>query len=474
MHNILITLIIMINMILYKCFSWKGVNEKMTISEDTKLKVSNANRVNPYTDITSYELGIAFPIVSYMGFHPQPSEVLIYAAPACTFKDKEQVVGYTGKSAGVSVRVAKGMSVRTGSSGGRPIRDDVRKFNVGDLLITNQRILFVGKDDTFDFKVEKISTVKLLDRSSFVIQSGKSFKNIGLDPAIIAYAYGLINYVINENSKGTDIYSSVMETQSKLTREQLELCDRVRMESAAVRSVKDKPKKKAKMKIIFIILLLFFVVRMGAALSVSGLSSSSANEVQYTATELVSLNGHPVAFDSFEKAREFYEGNKNVRIYDTMKNGGSYTKSEEYLIYMDNGASHSEFVDEIVLNLNLSEEFKGIALDEVIDIAVDYLPMDILTEYYDIYRVFIHGNDSVKTYHYSWRLNSEGIEYHNNGHPELNRDYGFVIKHDMVSDTYTITINLFADDVNMAGYHDSEWIEKNTDPWNIDLSSYVD
>lgn len=445
----------------------------MVVNEDTKLKISNANRVNPYADITPYELGLGFPIISYIGFHPQPNEVLIYAAPAYTFKDKEQVVGYTGKSAGASVRVAKGLTVRTGSSGGRPIRSDVRKFNEGDLLITNQRVLFVGKDDSFDFKAEKISTVKLLDRSSFVIQSGRSTKNVGLDSAIIAYAYGLINYVINETGKGTDIYSSIVESQSKLTREQLELCNRVKMESATVLPKKEKPKKKSGLKVFFIILILFFIACIGAALSMSGIGSSGPTS-DYSATELVSLDGHPVAFDSFEEAREFYEGNKNVRIYDTMKNGGAYTKSDEYLIYMDNGASRSGFVDEIVLNLNLSEEFTGMTLDEAVKIAVDYLPMDILTEYYDTYRVFIYGNDSVKTYHYSWRLNSAGVDYHNDGHSELNRDYGFVIRHDMVSDTYSITINLFADDVNMAGNHDIEWIEKNTTPWDIDLSSYVD
>lgn len=445
----------------------------MVVNEDIKLKISNANRANPYVDITAYELGFGFPVVSYMGFYPQPNEVLIYAAPAYTFKDKEQVVGYTSKFAGASVRVAKGVTVRTGSSGGRPVKSDVRKFNEGDLLITNQRVLFVGKDDSFDFKAEKISTVKLLDRSTFVLQSGRSAKNVGLDSATIAYAYGFINYVINESGKGTDIYSSVIESRSKLTKEQLELCSRVKMESAAVFAKKEKPKKKSGLKVFFIVLVLFFIACVGAALSMSGIGSSDSTS-DYSASELLSLENHPVAFDSFEEAREFYEGKENVRIYDTMKNGGAYTKSDEYLIYMDNGASRFGFVDEIVLNLNLSEEFTGMTLDEAVKIAIDYLPMDVLTEYYDAYRIFIYGNDSVKTYHYSWRLNAAGVDYHNNGHSELNHDYGFVIRHDMVSDTYTITINLFADDVNMAGNHDIEWIEKNTTPWDIDLSNYLD
>lgn len=445
----------------------------MEVNEETKLKISNANRANPYADITPYELGLGFPIISYIGFHPQADEVLIYAAPAYTFKDKEQVVGYTGKSAGASVRIAKGLTVRTGGSAGRPIRSDVRKFNVGDLLITNKRVLFVGKDDSFEFVAEKISTVKLLDGCSFVIQSGKSAKNIGLDPAILAYAYGLINYVLHEAGKGTDIYSLVVEARSKLTREQAELCERVRIESTTLLTQKEKRKKKSGRKVFFVVLFLFFVACVGAAVSMSGIGASEHTS-DLSAVQLLTLDGHPVAFAPFEEAKEFYGGNENVRIYDTMKNGGAYTKSDEYLIYMDNGASRSGFVDEIVLNLNLSEEFTGMTLDEAVKIAVDYLPMDILSEYYDAYRVFIYGNDSVKTYHYSWRLNAIGTAYHNDGHPELEHDYGFVIRHDMVSDTYSITINLFADDVNMAGNHDDEWIEKNTAPWDIDLSSYLD
>ena len=51
--------------------------------------------------------------------HPDIDEILIYATPAATFKDKEQIVGYTGKSAGVSVRVAKGVTVRSGGTGSR-------------------------------------------------------------------------------------------------------------------------------------------------------------------------------------------------------------------------------------------------------------------------------------------------------------------------------------------------------------------
>ena len=289
------------------------------INDETKQKISNANRVNPYVDITPYELGVGFPTVSYLGFHPQPNEVLIYAAPAYTFKDKEQVVGYTGKSAGASVRVAKGLTVRTGGSGGKPIRSDVRKFNNGDLLITNQRVLFVGKDDTFDFKVEKIYTVKLLDTNSFVIQSGRSSKNVGLDTFLVAYAYGLINYVINQYNKGADVYADIMEEQSKITNEQRELCNRVRLECSNVKP----PKKKGGIGKVLVLILLVFVVltAIGILVGVSSSTSDKSNNsgdivetVSYTDAELLALEGHPVIYDTFEEVNSFYEEVDSDRI----------------------------------------------------------------------------------------------------------------------------------------------------------------
>lgn len=190
----------------------------INIAKETLQKVAVANRVNPYVDITPYEVGVGMPIINYVGFFPQKGECIIYAAPAQTFKDKEQVVSYTGKSVGASFRVAKGVTVRTGSSGGRPIRGSVRNHNVGDLIITNKRVVFIGKDDSFDFSIEKISAVKILDGQSFVLQSGRTAKNVSVNPAIVAYVVGFITYAQKEFASGSDVYKN---HQKVLTPEQL-------------------------------------------------------------------------------------------------------------------------------------------------------------------------------------------------------------------------------------------------------------
>lgn len=234
---------------------FEGNEQTMQVDTNILMKISQMNKANPYVDVTPYELEIGLPLVSYTGFFPQAGEILVYAAPASTFVDKEKVVGYTGRSAGTTVRVAKGLSVRTGGSGSRAIRDNVRTFHEGDLLITNKRVMFIGKNDHFEFKVNKISLTKPLDKNSFVIQSGKSSKNISLDELLTGYALGFVNYVVNAANQGADVFQTVFQNQN-LTPEQKVICDRVKQDVMNL-SCNDKTKKESRVSIGKVLLGLF-------------------------------------------------------------------------------------------------------------------------------------------------------------------------------------------------------------------------
>ncbi|MBO5141887.1 MAG: hypothetical protein J6C46_02610 [Clostridia bacterium] len=231
-----------------------------------KEKIYIHNRSNPYVDIIPYELQIGFPIVDFQGFFPQKDEVVIYAVPAAIFKDKEQVIGYTGKSSGASVRIAKGLTVRTGSSGGTPIRGSVRKESIGDLIITNKRVLFIGKDDNFEFAVSKISVVKVLSDETFVIQAGRSSKNILVNSDVIVYTMGFINYAVTSFKDGVDIIAEKQQTENEITSEQIELCDAIRMEILSISPIKPKRKKRLidyLTSIFLVVLILLIVVLVG-------------------------------------------------------------------------------------------------------------------------------------------------------------------------------------------------------------------
>lgn len=281
-----------------------------------KEKVYIHNSANPYVDITPYELQVGFPIVDYQGFFPQVGEIIIYVVPAAIFKDKEQVVGYTGKSAGASVRIAKGLTVRTGSSGGTPIRGTVRKENIGDLIITNKRILFIGKDDNFEFAVSKISVVKPLSNETFVIQAGRSSKNILVNSDVIVYTMGFVNYAVISFKNGVDIIAEKKQTENEITSEQRGLCDNIRTE------ILSRPPKKTRKKntpigcltSVLLVVLIFLIILLVGVLGIASImdndrTDSKGNIVEvlpYTDTEILYKEGHPLINDNFVMAKDFY------------------------------------------------------------------------------------------------------------------------------------------------------------------------
>ncbi len=207
------------------------------------LKIAQANRVNPYADITPMELGIGFPFVDYDGFFCSGNELLVFACPANVFKDREQIIGYQCKSTGASVRVAKGLYMRSGGSTSSAVRAEVRKYYNGDLIITNKRIVFIGKDESFECPVEKITATKLLSKNGFVLQYGAKSKNIGVDVSITDYAYGMINYVVKGYKNGEDVFNGINETQKNMSAEQLALCESIRKETEQMKTPKAKTPK---------------------------------------------------------------------------------------------------------------------------------------------------------------------------------------------------------------------------------------
>lgn len=194
-------------------------------------RIAAFNRANPYVDIIPYELKMGLPIVHYTGFFPQPDEIIIFATPAYTFVDKNRIIGYTGRSKGISVRVAKGITLRTGGSASKPIRGSVRNHNQGDLVITSKRIIFIGKDDSFDYAINKLSGAKLLDTESFLIQSGKSSKNIQVDPVVLAYAFGILTYI---RETPIDEIKTLYDNVNSFTPDQLTYLDIIRQKCSEI------------------------------------------------------------------------------------------------------------------------------------------------------------------------------------------------------------------------------------------------
>ena len=70
---------------------------------------------------------------------------------------KNKAVGSTGSGGGVSVRVTKGVYVRSSSGNSRKIYKDVTEKYFGSFIITNHRIVFMNNQKGFEIPYEKLT-----------------------------------------------------------------------------------------------------------------------------------------------------------------------------------------------------------------------------------------------------------------------------------------------------------------------------
>ena len=447
-----------------------GNVNKSGISNSIKKKIAFANYLNPYVDITPVELRIGIPTVYYQGFYVQQGELIIYATPAKTFTEKNMIVGYTGKSRGVSYRYNNEATFHKGRSHGRAIYGNVRNYSKGDLIITNRRIAFIGKNDSFEFEVADISAIKIIDKTSFIIQSGCDSRNIKLDRALAGYAYGFINYVVSEYNKGVDVYSELKKEMAKITPEQIKLCDTVRQEAQKI-SVSTYKKIHFVVTAIFVLFLIAFVKDIINEIKekenyVYNTYPSIESLEFYSLKELFDLPDHPHIFDNYKDAIEYCDNIKD--------NSTAVTPGEEQLEQDSNAPiilsflRNDSYIWKVRIDIFQEKLSEDMDLDKAVKIIVSYLPDDFL-KYYKFVCAYSYGNNDVTSYVYACRLNEEGVEYRNNVAKQYASNFYFKISHfKNKNQWYIITENLAPDGEN------AEWLEKYAHTWDVDISKYFE
>ena len=88
---------------------------------------------------------------------------------------QNKVLGTTGKSGGVSVRVAKGLYVRSGTFGSRKIYGDVITEYKGLLTITNQRIAFLNSEKGFEIPLNKLTSITSNSSNIILQQANRTY-----------------------------------------------------------------------------------------------------------------------------------------------------------------------------------------------------------------------------------------------------------------------------------------------------------
>lgn len=125
------------------------------------------------------------PVLEPYAIVTHPGELCHYQAAASVLVIKNQVVGRTGGSGGVSVRVAKGLTLHSGRGASQSIRKDVAYTYPGILTITNQRMIMTGEKG-FEYPLLKITSMVPYNRyDGITLQFGRSTFTLLLDEPFV-------------------------------------------------------------------------------------------------------------------------------------------------------------------------------------------------------------------------------------------------------------------------------------------------
>ena len=121
-------------------------------------------------------------------------EQAVYACSAERVETKNRRLGTTGGGVGGSIRVAKGVSIRTGSTGSKSIYGDVEMVHGGEFVVTTDRIVFVASSRAYSEKLADISAVSV-DGDCLAIMAGNS--NYAMRMPYPEYPCEIIKHCIN-------------------------------------------------------------------------------------------------------------------------------------------------------------------------------------------------------------------------------------------------------------------------------------
>jgi len=109
------------------------------------------------------------------GLRFQKSEEPLWVVPSCEYVKTTKEVTYHGGSGGASFRVAKGVTIRTGSSRGRREEtEQLTRVDAGTVVLTTKHIYFQGEDkERFRVRLDKLVSAQ-------AVQDGFLFQRDGV------------------------------------------------------------------------------------------------------------------------------------------------------------------------------------------------------------------------------------------------------------------------------------------------------
>lgn len=140
-----------------------AIQKRRREAEQRALRLERRRRDNIISILDDNKL----PDVDWSHYQPLPfkflkSEYLLYVFPNVGYAEQRIKREIVGRSAGTSVRVARGVSIRVGQSRGTPVeRDEIVHRGVGTMAITTKHVYFSG-ERTFRIRFSRIVSVQAM------------------------------------------------------------------------------------------------------------------------------------------------------------------------------------------------------------------------------------------------------------------------------------------------------------------------
>ena len=291
---------------------------------------------------------------------------------------------------------------------------------------------------------------------------------INLSKSGVGYSFGIKGYRVTKTANGrVRQTASIPGTGISYVTESKEQKNRVLSKESL--SLTETQKRNIKrnsiiLKISFVLLIIMIAATMWA------IHYETSDKEVYTVEQILYLDGHPKAFESYNSATEFYKQIKDSRIrimsardHSMYLRGLDNIFDDKNILYFIEDPSNPGYIGTISINIFNTSSFDGMNIEKAVSIISQYLPI-AFNDYYKVDSSYTYGDNNTDVYVYACRLNDAGIEYHNNGFPQYSYYYGFRITHRKDLECWILET-----DFSAYGDHGIDWINKYATPWNINL-----
>ena len=207
--------------------------------------------------------------------------------------------------------------------------------------------------------------------------------------------------------------------------------------------------KETKLGCFTLILVIILIAAM-----IIGISSCNENQKKYVTDENLLEEGHPVLYDDYKKVDEFYLHYQNVYVGSVQ----TYDLEDEETSVI---ALLSKLDYDKIYNINiyLNKLEHDLSFEEAINVALSYVPVDMILENFDfeksIYKVKDDGKKQYECYYTQKKNNVEKPGFYHDGTNWIALQNGFsLVIEEMPDDSYIIRIG-------------DDWYEYRYNAWTI-------